>query len=290
MLHLCVCVVQVTSGMDLEGLGAQLHPHGGLVVDSKLRVGGIKRGVFAAGDCTGDMQFTHLAGAPPQQYNHGHRPAHPRIMRHRPTLTLAATAPHHSPPSLTYDCTSMHLLPSLATSLAGIQGGIAAVNAVLPGATILPLAPTGRFTREQVPATTFTTPELARVGCTEAEARAAKGDAKVRVAFRPMSRIDRAVCVDGPDAPGFIKIVYDARSTAILGATICGHSAGELGSEIAVAMAGGVKFKQLATLMHAYPTMSMALQVMASEVYYEKLEGTLKAAAPVLNCLKRLGL
>jgi hypothetical protein len=43
-------------------------------------------------------------------------------------------------------------------------------------------------------------------------------------------------------------------------------SAGELISEITVAMAGGVKLPALASVMHAYPTISIALQQMAAEV------------------------
>ena len=43
-------------------------------------------------------------------------------------------------------------------------------------------------------------------------------------------------------------------------------SAGELVSEVGVAMAGGVKLQALASVIHAYPTYSIALQQIAAEV------------------------
>ena len=65
-----------------------------------------------------------------------------------------------------------------------------------------------------------------------------------------------------------------------------GPSAGELISEIAVAMAGKVKLPALASIMHAYPTVSIALQQMAAEVYYDQLEKSM----PLYNTLSKLGL
>ena len=57
-------------------------------------------------------------------------------------------------------------------------------------------------------------------------------------------------------------------------------------SEIAVAMAGKVKLPALASIMHAYPTVSIAIQQMAAEVYYNQLE----ASMPLYNALSKLGL
>ena len=89
------------------------------------------------------------------------------------------------------------------------------------------------------------------------------------MAYRPMSKVDRAITA-GNEALGFIKLVY-AKDGAILGATVMGPSAGELISEISVAMAGKVKLPALASIMHAYPTVSIALQQMAAEVYYDQV-------------------
>ena len=65
-----------------------------------------------------------------------------------------------------------------------------------------------------------------------------------------------------------------------------GPSASELISELSVAMAAKMPFDKLATIVHAYPAYSIALQIMAGDIYYEK---TLKAK-PILDFLKRFGL
>lgn len=106
-----------------------------------------------------------------------------------------------------------------------------------------------------------------------APSHAPQGD--VAVAYRPMSKVDRAITA-GNEALGFIKLVY-AKDGTILGATVMGPSAGELISEISVAMAGKVKLPALASIMHAYPTVSIALQQMAAEVYYDQV----RRAGPV---------
>jgi pyruvate/2-oxoglutarate dehydrogenase complex dihydrolipoamide dehydrogenase (E3) component len=56
-----------TSGLGLETLGIDLDPKtGGIAVDSTLKTN--VSGIYAAGDCTGDKQFTHYAGRLPRQY------------------------------------------------------------------------------------------------------------------------------------------------------------------------------------------------------------------------------
>jgi len=178
--------------------------------------------VYAAGDCTGDQQFTHYAG---------------------------------------------------------FQGAIAARN------ILLPLSDPGVKTGE-VPGCTFTSPEVAHVGMKEAEAKAALGDGAVRTVVRNLKDMDRAIC-DGTDAAGgLVKIIFKAGDGAILGATIVAPVAGELISEIAVAMAGGVKMPEMASVMHSYPSYSLSIQTLAAGVYYEKLKGNAK----LYNVLKKLGL
>ena len=88
------------------------------------------------------------------------------------------------------------------THYAGLQGAYAAINAFLH---LGPLSYKGKLTTE-VPACTFTAPEVARVGTTEAQAIAMLGAGKVGVAMQPLSRTDRAIC-DGEERFGFIKIV-----------------------------------------------------------------------------------
>ena len=165
------------------------------------------------------------------------------------------------------------------THYAGFQGAIAARNILLP-LSDPGVLPSG------VPGCVFTSPEIARVGLTEAQARAAaKKPADVAVAFRRMGKVDRAIAM-GEAELGFIKIVYKKGDGTILGATVMGPSAGELASELSVAMAGKVKLPALASIMHAYPTISIALQQMAAEVYYDQLE----ASMPLYNLLSKVGL
>jgi pyruvate/2-oxoglutarate dehydrogenase complex dihydrolipoamide dehydrogenase (E3) component len=85
---------------------------------------------------------------------------------------------------------------------------------------------------------------------------------------------------------GFIKVVYKAKTKQILGATIMSPSAGELISEIAVARESKLPFDKLSTVMHAYPSYSIAIQQMAAEVYYDKL----KKNKQFYDMLKKIGL
>lgn len=72
----------------------------------------------------------------------------------------------------------------------------------------------------------------------------------------------------------------------ISGATIAAPVAGELISEINVAMASKTKLSDLASVIHAYPSYSIALQQLAADVYYDKLT----QSAGFYSFLKRLGL
>ena len=85
---------------------------------------------------------------------------------------------------------------------------------------------------------------------------------------------------------GFLKIVYKTKTKQILGATIMAPSAGELISEIEVAKESKLSFDKLSTVMHAYPSYSIALQQMAAEVYYDKL----KNSKTLYDILKKIGL
>lgn len=140
------------------------------------------------------------------------------------------------------------------THLAGWQCFQAVRNALLPGRTAgIPAV---------LSAVTFTDPEVARVGLTESEARTRHGDA-VGVHRWPIANTDRAVC-DGEEA-GFIKLVT-SRDRYVLGATIVAARAGEMIGEVALAMRKGLDLDAIAGTIHAYPTWSLALQQLASEV------------------------
>ncbi len=100
-----------------------------------------------------------------------------------------------------------------------------------------------------VPWCTFTDPELARVGISEAEARARKLAHHV---YRfPIARNDRAQA-EGETA-GMAKLLTDARGR-ILGAAILSPHAGELIAEYTLAIAQGLRASAISGAVHAYPT------------------------------------
>lgn len=113
---------------------------------------------------------------------------------------------------------------------------------------------------------TFTDPELAHVGASEA------GLTKERTRFDvyrfPFSRLDRALTEDA--TTGMVKIMA-APSGRILGASILGTRAGELISELALAMKHEVGLGQLADTIHPYPTYSLAVRRAAEEWQLRRL-------------------
>ena len=120
---------------------------------------------------------------------------------------------------------------------------------------------------------TFTEPEVARVGMTEAEARETHGDA-VDVATFPMRLVDRARILG--EEEGFAKLVtlrkgFLGKRTGgrLLGAHVVGPKAGELLHEAVVAMQTRSFTGRLAQAIHAYPSTSIALQQAAAQLFPE---------------------
>ncbi len=103
-----------------------------------------------------------------------------------------------------------------------------------------------------VPAATFTSPEIASVGMTEAEARAE--GRKVKVGRFPFRAHGRNIA-DG-ETTGFVKIVGDADSDQILGTHIFGAKASELIHEASLAIGADLDVAHLSQAIHAHPTMS----------------------------------
>jgi pyruvate/2-oxoglutarate dehydrogenase complex dihydrolipoamide dehydrogenase (E3) component len=145
------------------------------------------------------------------------------------------------------------------THYAGWQAAMAVRNALLPGAS------TG--VTDLVPWTTFTDPEVAHIGLTEAAARKEHGD-DVMTCDWPMARVDRAR-TDG-DVAGFIKLVHRKDGT-LLGATIVAERAGEMITEWIVALHRGLKVGDLADVIHVYPTYSTASMQAAAAVRVDRL-------------------
>lgn len=101
-----------------------------------------------------------------------------------------------------------------------------------------------------IPRVTYTDPELAAVGLTEAEARARHGDA-IKVVTQAFHDNDRAQTE--ADTRGFGKLITDRRGR-ILGAAIVGKDAGDLIASFTLAMSAGVKLSALAGVVAPYPT------------------------------------
>ena len=127
------------------------------------------------------------------------------------------------------------------THEAGYQAGIVIRNALfgLPARA-----------RASMPHVTYTDPELAQAGMTEAEARARHGD-RVKLLRWPFAGNDRAQAEGRTD--GLVKIVTGPRGR-ILGAGIVGPQAGELIQPWILALERGLKIGAMATPVLPYPT------------------------------------
>ena len=102
-----------------------------------------------------------------------------------------------------------------------------------------------------IPWCTFTDPELARVGLSETEARAA--GLRQQVYTFPFHDIDRAQAEGTTE--GLAKIITDPRGR-LLGAALAGPHAGELIHEYTLALARGMKAADLSRVIHIYPTLA----------------------------------
>lgn len=211
---LAVGRVPNSAGMGLEDLGVKFDGRGFIQTDERLATD--VRGIYAVGDVTGKLPFTHAADE---------------------------------------------------------MGRLATGNALKKG-------PKGPFRTSWIPWATFTDPEVARIGMTEAEA----ADHGGLVAELPISELDRAVTDGYHD--GFIKIIAGPRKVLrrtgggqILGATIVAPRAGEMIHEVAVAMRTKMFTGRLAQTVHAYPTWSYGIQKAAGQFFGEVEGRTARPAA-----------
>ena len=119
--------------------------------------------------------------------------------------------------------------------------------------------PTTTTKGRTIPYAVFATPELARIGLSEGEAREA--DLDVRIAKVPTAAIPRAKTLRYA-GEGFWKAVVDANTHQILGATLIGPNVSEVITAVQLAMAGSLTYEQLRFLPVAHPTMTEGLQVL----------------------------
>jgi dihydrolipoamide dehydrogenase len=113
-----------------------------------------------------------------------------------------------------------------------------------------------------IPSVAYTDPEIAWVGVTETEAKA-KG-LKVGVGKFPWAASGRAIGLSRTE--GFTKLLFDEDTHRVIGGGIDGVHAGELNSEIALAIEMGCEVHDIGHTIHPHPTLGESVG-MAAEVY-----------------------
>jgi pyruvate/2-oxoglutarate dehydrogenase complex dihydrolipoamide dehydrogenase (E3) component len=130
----------------------------------------------------------------------------------------------------------------------------------------------GKISSLNVPWSTYTDPELARVGLSEREAE------ELGVEYdcykREFSDVDRAIS-DGEET-GFVKVLTKKGSDKILGATIVAPHAGDMITEITLAMEAGIGLGKLSAVVHPYPTLAEAIKQTADSFMRTRLTPSLK--------------
>ena len=143
--------------------------------------------------------------------------------------------------------------PLQFTHVAAHQAWTASVNALLGGWWSL------KSDLSVIPWTTFTDPEVARVGLSEDEARS-RGIAYELTRYG-LDELDRAIAEGATE--GFVKVLTAPGKDRILGAVIVGAHAGELLAEFVLAMRKGLGLGAILGTVHAYPTWSEAARATA---------------------------
>ncbi|MCX5494332.1 dihydrolipoyl dehydrogenase [Kaistia dalseonensis] len=125
----------------------------------------------------------------------------------------------------------------------------------------------GHVNYAAIPSVVYTSPEVATVGKTEEELKAAGIDYKV--GKFPFSANGRARAMLATD--GFVKILSDAKTDQILGGHIVGKGAGEMIHEIVVAMEFVGSAEDLGRSTHAHPTMSESVKEAALAAWFKPI-------------------
>jgi pyruvate/2-oxoglutarate dehydrogenase complex dihydrolipoamide dehydrogenase (E3) component len=116
-----------------------------------------------------------------------------------------------------------------------------------------------------IPYCVFTTPELGRVGLTEAQARDA--GYRVRVARMPVTAIPRARTVGHLD--GMWKAVVDRETNRILGVALLGAEASEAVAVVQMAMLAGLEYTAVRDAIITHPTIAEGLNLLFTPAYFE---------------------
>ncbi len=131
-------------------------------------------------------------------------------------------------------------------------GGTTAAENALTGNTV-------RFDLTALPKVTFTDPQVASVGFTEEEIRRQGGESIT--AELPLEHLSRAIAAR--DTRGFVKLVADASTRKIVGAHILASEAGEMITELALAVQFRLTIENLTSAFHPYLTLSEGIKLAA---------------------------
>ena len=125
----------------------------------------------------------------------------------------------------------------------------------------------GHVNYDAIPGVVYTSPEVATVGKTEEELKAA--GIAYKVGKFPFSANGRARAMLATD--GFVKILSDANTDRLLGAHIVGKGAGEMIHEAVVLMEFAGSAEDLARSTHAHPTMSESIKEAALAAWFKPI-------------------
>ena len=125
----------------------------------------------------------------------------------------------------------------------------------------------GHVNYDVIPSVVYTQPEVASVGKTEEELKAA--GVAYKVGKFPFTANGRARAMLATD--GFVKILADKETDRVLGGHIVGFGAGEMIHEIAVLMEFGGSSEDLGRTCHAHPTMSEAVKEAALATFFKPI-------------------
>ena len=134
-----------------------------------------------------------------------------------------------------------------------------------------------------IPWSTYTEPEVAHVGVTESEVERDK--IPVDIYVQELNEVDRAV-LDGEDE-GYVRIYAKKGTDRILGATVVASHAGDLISEITLAMVGGLGLKAISGTIHPYPTQGEAIKKVGDAYFRSRMSPFLSRAFSLWFRLRR---
>ena len=129
-----------------------------------------------------------------------------------------------------------------------------------------------RKSRLVIPWCTYTSPEIAHVGINESQAT--RQGLQVDTFIQSLHEVDRAILAG--DDEGFVKIHVKHGTDEIVGATIVASHAGDLISEITLAMTHGLGLKKIGSTIHPYPTHAEAIRKLGDQFNRTRLTPGIK--------------